>query len=183
MPPPRSARGAPPQGGAASGPAKPAPRRPLGAITVEPLERHPQHVGVVAALVYREFWADVEDGMTEAELRAVFGGDAPPGRVLASLVALEHDVPLGCVHLIDNDDRSLPELYPWMAAMVVVPERRGQGIGSLLVRALMREARAMGFERLWFGTDGPGFYERLGAQKHLPKGRDFWIMTLPLPPA
>lgn len=149
-------------------------------IVVEPLSRHPQHLGFVAALVYREFWAEVPDGMTEADLADAFGGRAAPGRVLASLIALEGEVPLGCVHLIDNDDPSLPELYPWMAAMVVVPQRRGQGIGSMLVRALMREAKAMGFQRLWFGTDGPGFYQRLGAVKHLPKGRDFWIMTLPL---
>ena len=155
----------------------------MGAVSVEPLSRHPQHVGFVAGLVYREFWAGVQGGMSEAELAEAFGGRAPPGRVLASLVALEGaagDPPLGCVHLIDNDDTSLPELYPWLAAMVVVPERRGQGIGSTLVRAMAREARAMGFERLWFGTDGPGFYERLGAVKHLHKGGDFWIMTLPL---
>ncbi len=147
---------------------------------VESLSRHPQHVGFVAKLVYAEFWAEVPDGMTEDDLAEAFGGRAAPGRVLASLIALEGEVPLGCVHLIDNDDESLTELYPWMAAMVVVPERRGQGIGSMLVRALMVEAKAMGFERLWFGTDGPGFYERLGAVKHLQKGRDFWIMQLPL---
>ncbi len=149
-------------------------------IVVEPLSRHPRHLGFVAALVYREFWAEVPVGMTEAELADAFGGRAAPGRVLASLIALDGDVPLGCVHLIDNDDESLTDLYPWMAAMVVVPERRGQGIGSMLVRALMHEAKAMGFEQLWFGTDGPGFYERLGAVEHLAKGRDFWIMRLPL---
>lgn len=153
------------------------------AVRIDHLSRHPQHLGFVAGLVYREFWADVEGGMTEAELADAFGGRVEPGRVLASLVALEgpdHAVPLGCVHLIDNDDPSLPKLYPWLAAMVVVPERRGQGIGSMLVQAMVREARALGFERLWFGTDGPGFYERLGAVKHLQKGRDFWIMMLPL---
>lgn len=150
-------------------------------ITIDPLSRHPRHLGFVAGLVWREFWAEVKDGMTEAELADAFGGRAAPGRVLASLVALEGATPLGCVHLIDNDDPSLPELYPWMAALVVVPERRGRGVGSLLVRALMREAEAMGFEQLWFGTDGPGFYERLGAAKHLQKGGDFCIMKLPLP--
>lgn len=149
-------------------------------MIVEPLSRHAQHLAFVAGLVYREFWADVQGGMTEAELADAFGGRAPPGRVLLSLIALDGDTPLGCVHLIDNDDDSLPELYPWLAAMVVVPERRGQGIGSMLVRALAQEAKALGFERLWFGTDGPGFYERLGAVKHLAKGRDFWFMTLPL---
>lgn len=64
--------------------------------------------------------------------------------------------------------------------VVVVPQRRGQGIGSLLLRSLKREAKPMGFEQLWFGTDGPGFYERLGAVRHLRKGDDFWIMKLSL---
>jgi predicted N-acetyltransferase YhbS len=149
-------------------------------IAVEPLARHQQHVDFVAALVYREFWSNVDGGMTQAELAEAFSGRARPGRVLASLIALEDDTPLGCVHLIDNDDNSLPELYPWLAAMVVVPGRRGQGIGSMLVKAMAREAAGLGFEQLWFGTDGPGFYERLGAVKHLQRGVDFWVMKFPL---
>jgi len=149
-------------------------------IVIDPLARHPHHVDFVAGLVWREFWADVDGGMTRAELAEAFGGRARPGRVLASLIALEADKPLGCVHLIDNDDDSLPELYPWLAAMVVVPERRGQGIGSMLVKAMARQGAGLGFEQLWFGTDGPGFYERLGAVKHLQRGADFWIMKLPL---
>jgi len=149
-------------------------------IVIDPLARHPRHVDFVAGLVWREFWADVDGGMTLAELAEAFGGRAAPGRVLASLIALEADTPLGCVHLIDNDDDSLPELYPWLAAMVVVPERRGQGIGSMLVKAMARQGAGLGFEQLWFGTDGPGFYERLGAVKHLQRGADFWIMKLPL---
>ena len=45
MAPPRSAFGAPPQGGAASGPAKPAPRRPLGTIVPGVRGRSPMHPG------------------------------------------------------------------------------------------------------------------------------------------
>jgi predicted N-acetyltransferase YhbS len=149
-------------------------------IHIDTLSRHPHLVPFVANLVWREFWADVPDGLTESYLAEAFGGTAQPGRVLTSLVALEEGTPLGCVHLIDNDDESLPELHPWLAAMVVVPQRRGQGIGSTLVRALAREAKAIGFEQLWFGTDGPGFYERLGAVQHLCKGRDFRVMRLAL---
>jgi len=36
-------------------------------VIVEPLSRHPRHVGFVAALVWREFWADVQGGMSEAD--------------------------------------------------------------------------------------------------------------------
>ena len=151
-------------------------------IRIEPLRAHPQHVPFVARLVYREFWAGVPDGLSEDYLRRAFRGEAEPGRVLKSWVALEEDEPLGCVHLIDHDDESLPDLHPWLAAMVVVPGRRGQGIGSALVGALLHDARAMGFRRVWCGTDGPGFYERLGAQRHLQRSAEFWTMVFPLDP-
>lgn len=152
------------------------------ALRIEPLLAHPRHVDFVAGLVYREFWADVPGGLGEDDLRRAFGGRAPPGRVLCSRIALEGDQPLGCVHLIDNDDDTLPGLHPWLAALVVVPSRRGQGIGSALVRALLADARALGFERVWFGTDGPGFYERLGARRHLQRSAVFWTMVFELAP-
>lgn len=152
-------------------------------VRIEPLLAHPEHVPFIAGLVYREFWAGVPDGLSEAYLARAFGGHAEPGRVLLSLVALEGDRPLGGVHLIDHDDDTLPELTPWLAAMVVVPERRGQGIGSALVRALLAGAQARGFARVWFGTDGPGFYERLGARRHLQRSPAFWTMCFDLAPA
>jgi predicted N-acetyltransferase YhbS len=149
-------------------------------LRIEPLLDHPDHVGFIARLVHREFWIDVPDGLTEAYLAEAFGGRGAPGRVLLSLLALDGDQPVGCVHLIDNDDASQPELHPWLAAMVVVPERRGRGIGSALVRALLQRARALGFARLWFGTDGPGFYERLGATRYRQRSAGFWTMSFAL---
>lgn len=152
-------------------------------LRIAPLRDHPQHLPFVADLVYREFWAGVEGGLTLEYLERAFGGRAEPGRVLASLVALEGERPLGCVHLIDQDDAGQPELHPWLAAMVVVPERRGQGIGSRLVRALLAEAHAQRFQTLWLGTDGPGFYERLGAVRERERGPGFWTLRFDLVPA
>jgi predicted N-acetyltransferase YhbS len=151
-------------------------------VSIEPLLAHRQHVPFVAGLVYREFWAGVAGGLTEAYLACAFGGHAEPGRVLKSWLALEEGKPLGCVHLIDHDDDTLPELYPWLAAMVVVPERRGQGIGSALARALLGDACAMGFQRVWLGTEGPRFYERLGARRHLQRSTEGWTMWFELGP-
>jgi predicted N-acetyltransferase YhbS len=151
-------------------------------VRIQALLDHAQHVPFVAALVHREFWAQVPGGLTEAYLTRAFSGQAEPGRVLKSWLALEGEEPLGCVHLIDQDDGTLPDLHPWLAAMVVVPGRRGQGIGSALVRALLQEAQAMGFPRVWLGTDGPGFYERLGARRHLQRSANFWTMVFELNP-
>lgn len=150
-------------------------------LRIVPLRQHPQHVPFVARLVHDEFWAGVPGGLTEDDLARALAGRAAPGRVIASLLALDGDEPLGCVHLIDNDDASLPDLHPWLAAMVVVPARRGHGIGSALVRTLLAEARALGFEHVWLGTDGPGFYERLGAVRHRQRSAVFWTLRFDLP--
>ena len=120
-----------------------------------------------------------------AARQAPRGGQEVSGaarRLLESFLALQGDEPLGCVHLIDHDDDTLPELYPWLAAMVVVPGRRGQGIGSALVRALLSDAHAMGFQHVWLGTDGPHFYERLGARRHLQRSAAHWTMFFELGP-
>ncbi len=151
-------------------------------IRIEALLQHAHHVDAVADLVWREFWAGVEGGMSRDDLARAFGGRDRHGRVLASLVALDDDRLLGCVHLIDNDDASLPDLHPWLAALVVVPGHRGRGIGTALVQALLGQARTLGFDSLWLGSDGPGFYERLGASRHLRKSADFWVLRLPVPP-
>ena len=57
---------------------------------------------------------------------------------------------------------------------------REQGIGTALVNALLVEARLMNVPTVYFGTDGPGFYERLGAVKHEHVRDDFAIMKFEL---
>ena len=66
------------------------------------------------------------------------------------------------------------------AAMVVAKEFRGQGIGAQLVRALLAEAQRLGFATVYFGTDGPSFYERIGAVKHEHVSGEFFIMRFEL---
>jgi hypothetical protein len=43
------------------------------------------------------------------------------------------------------------------------------------------EAQRLGFQRVYFGTDGPGFYLCLGAVVHEQVRDDFWFMRFDLP--
>jgi len=69
------------------------------------------------------------------------------------------DAPLvGCVALEVMDDVAL------LRMLAVVPERRGEGLGYLLVETATDRARSRGVARLFLVTDGAQGYfgERLG---------------------
>ena len=97
-----------------------------------------------------------------------------------SLIALVDGQLAGTVNLIENDDEKRAHLRPWLAAMVVREDLRGRGIGTALVNALLADSQLMNISAVYFGTDGPGFYERLGALKHEHVRDDFAIMKFDL---
>jgi predicted N-acetyltransferase YhbS len=143
------------------------------------LFEQPQHCVAVARLIHDEFWTAVPDASVEGmagRLRLAERADRLP----LCRVALHHGQPVGAVNLIDSDDDDHPEWSPWLAGMVVAEPWRGRGVGSTLVRTLLDDARRLGLPRVYFGTDGPGFYIRLGAVHHQQPREDFWFMRFDL---
>jgi predicted N-acetyltransferase YhbS len=139
----------------------------------------PQWREAVASLIHHEFWTEVPGASVEkmaARLRQASTSDALP----LCLIALRGDELLGAVNLVDNDDDDHTDWMPWLAGMVVAAPHRGQGVGSQLVRAVLVEAKRLRFDRVYFGTDGPRFYERLGAVVHDVPRPGFWFMRFDL---
>ena len=149
-------------------------------IQITHLFNHPHHIDAVAQMIYDEFWRDVVDGLSLEFLTAHLHTAIDPSRIPLSLIALDGDRLLGTVNLIENDDGKRTHLRPWLAAMLVAADRRGEGIGTRLVRALLVEAERMQFPTVYFGTDGPGFYERIGAMRHERVTTEFFIMRFDL---
>lgn len=139
----------------------------------------PQHRAAVAALIHHEFWREVRGASVDG-MQARLALAASAERVPLALVALHGVQVIGAVNLVDNDDDDHPEWHPWLAGSVVAGPWRGQGIGSALVRAVLAQARRLGFVHGYFGTDGPGFYTRLGAVHHAQPRADFWFMRFEL---
>lgn len=133
--------------------------------SIHHLFMYPQHTGTVAGWIFREFWED-RNGYDQATLEKLLGDADDPGHIPLSLIAMVDGAPAGTVNLIAHDHSKLPELTPWLAALVVVRKHRGKGIGSALVRRLLTEAARLGVSRLYLGTDTPDFYTRLGAFHH-----------------
>ena len=149
-------------------------------ITTTHLFNHPHLTNAVAQMIYREFWVDVEDGMSETDLSAQLHTAVDAQKIPLCLIAMVDGELVGTANLIENDDAKRAHLKPWLAAMVVRADYRGKGIGSKLVAALLTEARATELSSLYFGTDGPGFYTRLGAVEHEFVRASFSIMRFDL---
>lgn len=144
------------------------------------LFHHPQLIDPVAKMIYDEFWVDVVDGMSHSDLVAHLKTATAARQMPLSLIALVDGQLAGTVNLIENDDEKRAHLRPWLAAMVVREDLRGRGIGTALVNALLADSQLMNISTVYFGTDGPGFYERLGALKHEHVRDDFAIMKFEL---
>lgn len=149
-------------------------------LKITHLCHQPQLIESVAQMIYNEFWVDVVDGMSLADLIAHLRGAVDTRRIPLCLIAFQDEQLVGTVNLIENDDAARAHLRPWLAAMVVRADQRGRGIGTQLVNALLAQARQMQIPALYFGTDGPGFYERIGAIQHEKIRADFCIMKFEL---
>jgi predicted N-acetyltransferase YhbS len=80
-----------------------------------------------------------------------------------TIIAVEKGELLGSVMLLADDMDTHKELSPWLASLLVAPERRRQGIGAALVRRLLQEAGNLGIKRLYLYTPSEErFYRKLG---------------------
>jgi predicted N-acetyltransferase YhbS len=137
----------------------------------------PEHLGTVARWIHEEWWSD-KPGHTVETMAARLGEASDQNAVPLSLVALFAGNPVGTVNLVANDNEERPDLTPWLAALLVVPEHRGQGVGSKLVRALVKEAARLRVPHLFLGTDIPDYYARLGAEMYEEFPDDYCIMVM-----
>lgn len=133
----------------------------------------------LAALIHAEFWADVP-GTSPDSLAERLAEATSPNTLPLCRVAIEDGLPVAVANLIDYDDPNPRVGRPWLAGVLVVPVWRGRGLGSRLVRTLLNDARRLGETEVFLGTDGPQFYDRLGARIHQQQRSDFWLMRFDL---
>jgi GNAT superfamily N-acetyltransferase len=133
-------------------------------VNVELLADRPDLLIPLARLRWQE-WHDHADRENldwwVATTRAETGRDALP----VTFVATDHPgEAAGGVGLIEVEHPELADRGPWVVGTIVHPDRRGDGIGALLLARLRGWAAAAGFEQLWVSTGGPAvdFYRRCG---------------------
>lgn len=77
------------------------------------------------------------------------------------LLIIENEI-IGSAGLITNDFISRMDLYPWICAVYIEKQHRGNEYGKLLLQKAKEDAKTAGFKYLYLSTDHIGFYEKYG---------------------
>ena len=110
--------------------------------------------------------------LTRAFFASIVEHSQTPGALPITFVAVEGERLLGTVGLWRCDLISRQDLYPWMAALYVAPEARGQGLAGKLQQHVIGYARAQGYTELFLYSACRDFYERFGWQ-YIGEGLDY----------
>lgn len=132
-------------------------------ITVSWLADNPEAIQVIADLRWRE-WGHEPEPEDPAWWLDTTIREAGRAELPVTWVAHDDDGDvLGAVGLDEFDLDERRDTSPWVTGMIVRADRRGEGIGRVLMAELERWATRQGVAGIWVGTDlAAGFYERCG---------------------
>lgn len=73
---------------------------------------------------------------------------------------MDSDKVVGCCGLISADFVSCTDLTPWLCALYVSSDYRGNNYSKLLIDECKKSAKGIGYEKLYLTTDLVDFYEK-----------------------
>lgn len=122
------------------------------------VREQPQYAGQIIAYL-QQCWSQVSPIIYSDSVNHCIGAARP----LPQWYVLKKDDQLiGCAGLITNDFNSRMDLYPWLCALYIDENHRGNGYGQMLIEKAKEDTRRFGFTNLYLCTDHIGYYEKYG---------------------
>lgn len=119
---------------------------------------------------FQESWPSVYPMMYEDSINHCIGAenDLPQWYLLENEGWI-----IGCAGLITNDFVSRMDLYPWICALFISGEHRGNNYAELLIDKAKTDSKRFGFRYLNLITDHIGYYEKFGFE-YIGQGYQPW---------
>jgi GNAT superfamily N-acetyltransferase len=123
------------------------------------LADYPAFIPTIAQWLHQE-WHTFYPAETETQIAAELETHLNRGRIPLTIVALEPNTsqpkPIGTISLMYGKTEAPPEyaeLFPWLASLYVIPEKRGTGLGRLLVQRILQEANRLKQPQVYLWTE------------------------------
>ncbi len=85
-------------------------------------------------------------------------------KLISVLGLVDSDKLVGFISLFKYDGEERKELTPWYATMYVKKEYRGNGYSQVLNDAILKEAKELGYNKIYLKSDLINYYEKFGAK-------------------
>jgi predicted N-acetyltransferase YhbS len=126
------------------------------------LQEQPLHLTTAAAWIHRQWWSETDTPVeaTEQWLTTHLGDSGFP----VTLIAVSEGEIAGTVSLHESEAEDRPVYKPYLGALFVRPDCRGNALGVALVRAVEVHAARLGHSMLYLnaGDATAPFYQGLG---------------------
>jgi GNAT superfamily N-acetyltransferase len=141
-------------------------------IAIDYLANCPEFASELARLSWKE-WQDVyqQRKQTLEDSLKNYRDRMNTDRVPLTLVAVRAGLAANCRELVGmvslkfHDMDTRPDLDPWLGGLLVLPEWRNRGVGTMLMHRATEEARRLNVPRLYLWThSAEGLYHELGWQ-------------------
>lgn len=97
-----------------------------------------------------------------------------------SIIGLIDKELIGFISLFKYDGEERRDLTPWYATMYVKKEYRNKGYSKILNDAILKEAKNLGYKKVYLKSDLINYYERFGAKyiEKLNNGENLYYIDL-----
>ncbi|CAM3942565.1 MULTISPECIES: GNAT family N-acetyltransferase [Rahnella] len=156
----------------------------INGLEICSLAENTGHIPAISQLLHEE-WSAFENWAEPARISQRLQTRISAGHHEFTLVALADEQGIaGTASVIRYELADRAEREYWLGEVFTCAPVRGKGIGSALVRACVKKARAAGIDALWLYTpDQQALYARLGwqeAEQRELAGEQVTVMMLPL---
>src|SRR5438270_14017084 len=118
--------------------------RPSIAIAIDYLARRPEFIDALARLCWKEWQEIYQQGdQTLEDCLKNYRERMNSDRLPLTLVAVHGGELVGMVSLKYHDMDTRPDLDPWLGGLLVLPEWRNHGVGTVLMHRATEEARRL----------------------------------------